>query len=406
MRILYVHPKAWTGEYPILRKLRELGHEVCVLEEQRGLPAGARWYSDHFLQPGDGIPTFWYDPRRGIEKLLTLPIDRLLKPAFNGRNLGHRMRIIRCALRRFRPDVVICSDGFSYAIPAGLLNALGLFKPKLIASYIGGDVLEIPRAGQRSRWSGLGGWLLRRSFHNVDVLRPVSPLIANELKLHGAPPARITVIPSHLGTDAETLTDVWNRRAEISTALRARYGMSERTPLVITLCNNQEAKGVHLLAAAWPQICREVPGASWLIGGPPHAWLDEAVWPVLRRAGLVGSVRATGPLTGVAVFEHLAAADININATLSDGLNMVAVEAAAVGTPTITSDAAGVADWVQRYEAGAVVPVGDVDALASSVIDALRRPNLRLTWSGASRRMAADFALDRVAHQLLTLFEQ
>src|SRR3990172_12661133 len=40
MKILYLHPRSWTGEYVILQALRDLGHEVCVLEERGGpLPA-------------------------------------------------------------------------------------------------------------------------------------------------------------------------------------------------------------------------------------------------------------------------------------------------------------------------------------------------------------------------------
>ena len=105
MRLLYLHPKAWSGEYAILKKLRELGHQVCVLEEARNEAAAARQIRADFLEPGDGIATLWYNPRRGWEKILTWPVDRIFKSAFDGRNLVHRMWVIREAARQFRPDV-------------------------------------------------------------------------------------------------------------------------------------------------------------------------------------------------------------------------------------------------------------------------------------------------------------
>ena len=75
MRILYLHPRAWTGEYPVLLRLRDRGHQVCVLEEDRRMPA-ARRITDDFEQAGDRITTFLYNPRRGAERMLTWLADR------------------------------------------------------------------------------------------------------------------------------------------------------------------------------------------------------------------------------------------------------------------------------------------------------------------------------------------
>ena len=36
MKILYLHPQSWSGKYGMLTKLKNLGHDVCVLEEWRG----------------------------------------------------------------------------------------------------------------------------------------------------------------------------------------------------------------------------------------------------------------------------------------------------------------------------------------------------------------------------------
>lgn len=84
---------------------------------------------------------------------------------------------------------------------------------------------------------------------------------------------------------------------------------------------------------------------------------------------------------------------------------MATVEAAAVGTPTITSDGAGIADWVERCQAGAVVSAGDVGDLGDAIIRALRAPDTTAGWSANARRMAEEFRLERIAPALVELLQ-
>ncbi|MFH1604193.1 MAG: glycosyltransferase family 4 protein [Pseudomonadota bacterium] len=403
MKLLYLHPKAWSGEYAILKKFRELGHDICVLEEAREEWASARRVSADFLEPGDGIPTLWYSPHRGWEKILTWPADQIFKRAFDGRNLVHRMWVIREAIRHFRPDAIVCTDGFTYAIPAAFLKRLGMLRVPLLASYIGGDILDCPEALVGKRRTPMVSWLIRNSIPGIDTLRPLCRSLADILVKEGADPKRIHIVPIQLPAPLAQLEQIRLNRAAIGAEVRRRYGIARGCPLVVTLSGNHKGKGLHHLAQAWRAIFQAVPGACWLLCGPHEPWLTEAVWPELRRQGLEHTVHFAGALSGIAVYEHLAAGDIHVNPTLCEGLNIVTVEAAAVGTPTITSDGAGIADWVERLQAGSVVPAGDVAALAQAVIVALQTPELRLTWQERTRSMAPDFSLDRIAAQLLAL---
>ncbi|HZR68602.1 MAG TPA: glycosyltransferase family 4 protein [Burkholderiales bacterium] len=403
MRLLYLHPNAWIGEYAMLAKLRDLGHEISVLEEKRGLAGGKRAVADHFRAPGDGIATLWYDPRRGWERLLTWLPDRVFRRAFDGRNLVHRMWVIAEAVRRFAPDAIVCSDGFTYAIPAAFLKRLGRLRPRLVVGYIGGDVLDLPAADYGRRRTPLTAWMIRASVAAADALRPVSPLLRDVLLADGADPARLRVVPSHLAADERLLAGIRAGRAAARARVRSRYGIAQDAPVVATLSGNQKGKGIHVLAEAWPAIVSACPGARWLLCGHDDPWLARGVWPLLARAGARASVVATGRLDSPDTYEHLAAADLNVNPSLGEGLNMVTVEAAAVGTPSVTSDAAGVVHWIARCGAGAVVPVGDAGALAREVVAGLRDGALRARWSDAGVAMAREFSLDRIAGELLEL---
>lgn len=406
MRILYLHPRSWTGEFPVLLALRALGHEVWALEEKRGMQGPAWQEADHFADRGDGVRTLWYDPGRGVEKLLTWPLDRLFKRGFEGRNLVHRMWMIYRAVSRIKPDVMITSDGFTFALPASFLKQLGLLKVPLVASYIGGDILDCPHAEIGRSRAGMTGRLLARSYRGIDVFRPVSPMLRDVLLGDGVASDRIRVCPSHLVTSAEVLSGIRNRRAEIRTRLRAQYRIADDAPLMVTLSANIKGKGLHVLARAWPLVLQQVPQARWLLCGPESDWLRQQVLPLLDAAGVRASVALTGALQGEAVFEHLVATDLHVNPSLCEGLNMVTVEAGAVGTPTITTSAAGIAAWVEDFRAGAVVPAGEERPMADAIIDALLQRDRLQAWSASATTMSGEFSLEKVAGQLAEIFQQ
>ena len=401
MRILFLHPKAWSGEYVMLQELVRRGHAVCVLEESR--EHGKRAYADWYREPGDGIRTLWHNPSLGALRLATWLPDRIFRQAFEGRNLVHRMCVVAEAVRYFRPDVILATDGFSYAIPAALAKSLGMIGPRLVVSYIGGDILDCAEAEVGRRRTPMTDWLIRTSFGGIDALRPLSPNLQAVLVHDGAQSRRLHMLPVHLVADRAALADVRARRSECRAEICRRYGMRPAAPLIVTLSGNQKGKGLHVLARAWPAVIKRIPEARWLLCGPAHPWLDAAVWPQLDRDGLRETVIAAGRIDGPDVFRHLAAADLHVNPTLCEGLNMVTVEAAAVGTPTIGTDGAGIAHWIERCGAGQVVPHSQVDPLADAILGALQEPGRIRLWSLALPAMAEEFALERIADSLVAL---
>lgn len=403
MRILYLHPRAWSGEYPILKALRDRGHQLFALEEWRGERRQAKFFTEDFLEAGDGITTFWYDPHRGWEKALTWAADRFFKRAFSGRNLVHRMWVIRAAVKHFRPDVVACTEGFAYALPAAYLKRLGLLPARLLASYIGGDIVDCPQANYGRRRTPLVNWMIRASLPGIDVFRPLCDSLARILIRDGAEPSRLHVLPIQISRPLTEIRTVAADRAVVSARVRASYGIPVGAPVVVTLSGNHKGKGLHLLAEEWPRIRRAFPDARWLLCGPEEPWLDTAVRPLLRAVGLLDTMTFTGSLSGMAVFEHLAAGDLHANPTLCEGLNMATVDAAAAGTATVTSDGAGIADWVTRFNAGAVVPAYDAPALGDAIIRALSDEGLRARWQAGCQKMVEDFSLDRISSALESL---
>ena len=404
MRILFLHPYGWRGEYPMLVEFRRHGHEVCVLEERRTGMTGKRMLKGHLRDPDDGIRTLWFHPGKGLERLLTLPLDRWFRRTFDGRNLGHRMWVIREAVRHFAPDLVYCTDGFSYAVPAALLKRWGLLDTPLVASYIGGDILDCSHMGYGRKRTRELDWLMRTSIRHIDALRALCDSLARALLKDGADPARITQIPIQIGSPRELYEEVYAKRAQARAEERARLAIPQDAPVVVTLSDNYFSKGIQDMARAWPGVLAAHPDAWWILAGPEAPWLAEGILPLLDSSVGRARLRLTGRLAGRELFAQLAAADLNVNPTLCEGLNMVTVDAAAVGTPTVCSDAAGISDWVSRHDCGLVYAAGDVAALERAVIEALGQRERLTAWGTRCREMIADFTAESVFQRLADLF--
>jgi glycosyltransferase involved in cell wall biosynthesis len=187
-------------------------------------------------------------------------------------------------------------------------------------------------------------------------------------------------------------------RGAICSEIRRRHGIANTAPVIVTLGGNQLGKGIQFLLAAWPRVLEAVPEARWLLCGPRDPWYVREIEPKL--AGY-RSIVATGPLMGRAVFEHLAAADLHVNPSMCESLNMVTVEAASVGTPTITRDGAGISHWVRRHDAGLVVPNRRVPELADAIIMALQSPDLLNKWAISCESLASQFKVEKVARMLI-----
>lgn len=416
MKILFCHPKAWGDEYLMAQQLARRGHQVCVLQEDRQLDGArfahgwwqklrsalrlhaARKLSPDF-RPGDGLQTLWFNPASGLEKLLTLPLDRLVRRSPYRGNIGHRMWLIHAALRQFQPDVVIACEGFSYGAPAALLKRLGLMQSALVVQFIGGDLVDEPRAECGVRRTPVSRWLYQQIHQSATLLKPVSPMLGEILRSEGATADRIRVLPSNLGEFVpQTLALLTKDRAAISKEIRARYDIAADAPLIISLSNNQKGKGLQILAQAWPALQAAHPDYHWLLAGPTNDWFERELRPLL---GAAQGITFTGRLYGEDVFRHLAAADVLVNPTLADGLNLVSVEAASVGTPSIVTDKAGVAHWITQHAAGRVIPAHDPLALREAVMQFFeQRDHTDHSMHTRCQTLAAGFQVDVLAIQL------
>jgi glycosyltransferase involved in cell wall biosynthesis len=129
----------------------------------------------------------------------------------------------------------------------------------------------------------------------------------------------------------------------------------------------------------------------------------SAVEAEVRRLGLDSAVRLAGVRNDVAAL--LAAADLFVLSSRSEGLPLSILEAMAAGLPVVASSVGGVPELVLDGETGLLVPPGDSRSLAQAIERLLADPALRGRLGAAGRaRVAEHFDLASTQRAHLDLY--
>jgi glycosyltransferase involved in cell wall biosynthesis len=183
-------------------------------------------------------------------------------------------------------------------------------------------------------------------------------------------------------------------------AARRRLGIAEDAPTAVCVGRLAPLKGQDQLLSAWPAVLAAVPDARLvLVGDGPMGDTWRAEHPVAGH----GSVRWWGHSATPADF--YTAADVVVLPSRAEGMALVPLEAMACARSVVAFDVGGVRQSVA--DAGAVVPAGDVPALAEAVAARLAEPALADREGRVGRRRAELlFDQNRVCDQVATLVDK
>jgi glycogen synthase len=278
----------------------------------------------------------------------------------------------------WRPDVVHAHD-WLVAHPA---IALAEFYDVPMVSTI-----HATEAGRHSGWvSGsmsrqvhaVESWLVRES----DSLITCSASMCDEInELFGPGLAETTVIRN--GIDAAR----WPFAAR-----RRRTG----PPELLYVGRLEYEKGVHDAISALPRIRRAHPDATLTIAGDGTQldWLVEQA----RKHRVLKATRFVGRLDHDELLAALHRADAAVLPSHYEPFGLVALEAAAAGTPLVTSNIGGLGEAVIDGETGMSCPPRDVTRLAKAVRAVLDDPAAAQRRARAAReRLTSDFDWHTVA---------
>jgi glycogen(starch) synthase len=252
------------------------------------------------------------------------------------------------------------------------------------------------------------GWLpedMNRSIHSIEwwltyearrVITCSQYMRWEVTRLFDLPPEKGEAIPNGVEL-AEWKADP----ADVS-AVRKTYGDG---PLVLFAGRLVYEKGVHDLLAAVPRLRRRHPGLRVVIAGDgPHLAELKAQ---AKRLRLGRSVAWTGFLDSGQLPILAAAANCAVVPSIYEPFGMVALEAAAAGTPLVVADTGGLREIVEHGITGLRFAPGSPADLADAVTAVLSDEVLarRLTRD-ARAVLARDYAWDTIANRTVEAYQR
>ncbi|WP_433264357.1 glycosyltransferase family 4 protein [Actinosynnema sp. CS-041913] len=371
--------------HALATRLSAQGHDVVVLCRQ---PAG----SDAATHPTSDTVVDGVRLVRVAEDPAHLVFERDLVAWTLA--MGHAMtRAGLALLRNWRPDVVHAHDWLVTHPAIALAEAAGA---PLVAT------VHATEAGRHSGWlsqtlnqqvHSVEWWLANRA----DSLITCSAAMRTEVAhLFEVDAGGITVL--HNGIEARR----WRVRSADVAAARAAYS-PDGAPLLLFFGRLEWEKGVQDLIAALPRIRRAHRGARLVVAGEgTHGeWLVEQA----RKHKVRRAVDFVGHLPDRALAALLAAADAVVLPSRYEPFGIVALEAAAAGTPLVASTAGGLGEVVLDGVTGLSFAPGDVEALASAVRSVLAdRPSAVRRARAAKARLATDFDWARIAEDTTAVY--
>lgn len=237
------------------------------------------------------------------------------------------------ALRSFGPDIVIAHN-----VSATLVTRLARPRVPVLTVFHGVSSSDYRNA---ARVLGFAS----------DRVVVVSDAIGKRLHRAGLRGVNVTTIRNAVPTPI----------LKSQTEARADLNLPDDARVALCLARMERPKRHDLLIDAW----RRVPGEHILLlagDGSQRAQLERQAHPIRDRVWFLGN-RSDVPTL-------LAAADLTVLISDSEGLPLAILESLAAGRPVVASDVGGVRE-VLESGGGRCLPPGDVDAITAALTEML-----------------------------------
>jgi glycosyltransferase involved in cell wall biosynthesis len=381
-----VNPTAGIFVHEQVRALIERGHDVRVVSPKGwappGLPRWAAYRQVRGFDRVDGVPALY--PRK-----LTLPSARL-----GALNADAMLWAIRRPLERVHerwPFQVIHAH---MLVPDGwaamrVAEVLGM---PVVATAHRADVLDLPARGPANRMK------VSETVTGLDAVVSVSRAIADAAESLGRPRRPVEVVPN--GADHRTFMPRDAREA------RARLGLPEDGPLVSYVGKLVPRKGVDTLIEAMGLLARR-PGGAPVLAMAGIGEMRDGLESRARELGVADRIHWLGKLPHDDVAWAMAAGDVFVLPSLSEGLPTVVCEAMACARAVVATAVDGTPEIVDDGQTGLLVPPRAPEALAAALGRLLDDPDLRARMAAeAHRRSEADYTWAANARRMERIYQE
>ena len=190
-------------------------------------------------------------------------------------------------------------------------------------------------------------------------------------------------------------------RSESPAALRERFGLPRKGPLIGIVGRLQRWKGMHTVIAAMPAVRAAHADAQLVVVGGPHDTEPRYGDELRAQASALGVADAV-TFAGFQqdVPRWMQAMDVIVHASDREPFGIVVVEAMALGKPVIAGSAGGPSEIITDGVHGLLAPFGDASALSGAINRFLGDPALMARCGAAAHARAQEFSAQAYAAKL------
>jgi glycosyltransferase involved in cell wall biosynthesis len=320
------------AEYMVLRlalELRERGYRVCPI----GPAAGCGWLANRFREEGFAPRTFRL--RRPLDPACVYDIVSAVR--------GERIHTLH-------------SHEFTMAVYGAL--AARVLRRRHIITMHGGTYFA-----QRLQRRKALRWAIRDSGRSVAVSSATGLHLEQSLQL---PRGSVRVV--YNGVPVQAGEGSWIKRE-----LGIAPGAGEL--LILAVGNLYPVKGHAVLARALAQLHAEAPQVAWRVALAGRGEEEGRIRAIAEEGGYADRLHVLGYREDVG--NLLAAADLFVMPSLSEGLPLALLEAMLARKPIVATSVGGVPEAITTGASGVLVPPGDSTALAAALLRLLGNAALR-----------------------------
>lgn len=249
--------------------------------------------------------------------------------------------------------------------------------------------------GMRSRAQE---FLERQAFRFSSAIVVNAEAVRCKLTDDGVDPEKLITI--YNGIDVDQIEPSGSRKKLIDEF----GGLPPSNAKFVTIVANMrsEVKNHRMFLRAAQTVKDAVPEARFVLAGEGE--LTEQLKAFAAELGLADSVLFTGRCANVG--ELLAASDVCVLASVSEGFSNSILEYMAAGKPVVATDVGGAAEAIIENETGFLVPSGDAAAMSMRIIELLSDPSIAAAFGERGRTVIEQkFSIASRAMQSVKLYE-
>jgi glycosyltransferase involved in cell wall biosynthesis len=280
--------------------------------------------------------------------------------------------------------------------PTFLLSALDILSAATWAKRLAGTPTKVIMCVQTNLsqqfkndsgiMSKIRPYLVKQWYPFADGIIAASQGVAEDVsQISGIPVKNIDVIYNPV-----VMPELFDKAKE---PINHPWFASGEPPVILGVGRLVPQKDFPTLIKAFAIVKQQISAKLMILGeGEKRLQLEALV----RELGLENDVDMPGFKDNP--YTYMAKAKLFVLSSAWEGFGNVVAEAMAVGTPVVSTDCpSGPAEILENGKYGKLVSVGDVNALANAILEALKNP----TNSQLLQERALDFTVDNVVDQYL-----